>query len=228
MIVSDDSWATFPADMLPKLFRVVDAAWQEIVPVVESDPSDRPDEKKKHENRISRRLIVKMREKAACWPLHIDRIDSQQEILDKHSEIGGYIDVFIARHEPDAVSFTFEAKRLNHRNSQGRWSSEAGPYVTDGMSRFISGQYAAGQTTGGMLGYVLDGDVARAQTAIEDKIDKEREALRLRAGETFRFSAVLPGTDHIRESHHELDQERRFIIHHLFLANHNSENGGRN
>jgi hypothetical protein len=55
----------------------------------------------------------------------------------------------------------YECKRLNVVGSGGR-ASLATLYVSDGMMRFITEQYAQDLPLGGMLGYVMDGDVSFA------------------------------------------------------------------
>jgi len=51
----------------------------------------------------------------------------------------------------------YECKRLNVTYN-GKRSSLAKAYVTDGMMRFMTEQYAEGLPVGCMLGYVMDGD----------------------------------------------------------------------
>ena len=55
----------------------------------------------------------------------------------------------------------YECKRLNIKNSGSR-SSLATVYVTQGMMRFMTEQYAEHLLVGCMLGYVLDGDFSFA------------------------------------------------------------------
>lgn len=64
----------------------------------------------------------------------------------------------------------YECKRLNVINGGSR-SSLATVYVTQGMERFLTEQYAEKLPVGCMLGYVLDGDVHFAQSRIEDAIN---------------------------------------------------------
>ena len=59
----------------------------------------------------------------------------------------------------------YECKRLNVING-GRRSSLATVYVSQGMERFLTEQYAEKLPVGCMLGYVLDGDVPFAQSRI--------------------------------------------------------------
>lgn len=63
----------------------------------------------------------------------------------------------------------YECKRLNVLNAGCR-SSLATVYVTQGMMRFITEQYAEHLPIGCMIGYVLDGDVQFAQKRIADTI----------------------------------------------------------
>ena len=63
----------------------------------------------------------------------------------------------------------YECKRLNVTNSGSR-SSLATAYVTEGMMRFLTEQYAEGLPIGCMLGYVLDGDMAFASARVQDAI----------------------------------------------------------
>jgi len=60
----------------------------------------------------------------------------------------------------------YECKRLCVRAAGGR-ASLASAYVTEGMMRFITEQYAQDLSVGCMLGYVLDGDTAFAQQQIQ-------------------------------------------------------------
>jgi hypothetical protein len=64
----------------------------------------------------------------------------------------------------------YECKRLNVIGAGGRCSL-ATAYVTKGMMRFITEQYAERLPVGCMLGYVLDGDVEFAMTQLKHAID---------------------------------------------------------
>lgn len=63
----------------------------------------------------------------------------------------------------------YECKRLNVINDGSR-SSLATVYVTQGMMRFLTEQYAEQLPVGCMLGYVLDGDVPFAKARLADAI----------------------------------------------------------
>lgn len=63
----------------------------------------------------------------------------------------------------------YECKRLNVIGPSGR-SSLATAYVTQGMMRFLTEQYAEGLLVGCMLGYVMDNDVTFAKTSVDAAI----------------------------------------------------------
>lgn len=95
----------------------------------------------------------------------------------------------------------YECKRLNVINKAGR-SSLATAYVTEGMMRFMTEQYAEGLPVGCMLGYVLDNDVAFARERVERAI-AAHTPLRLTTGPTSMTAvgnASRLGTRHRRSS----------------------------
>ena len=66
----------------------------------------------------------------------------------------------------------YECKRLNIVRN-GRWESLATRYVEDGLMRFVTEQYAESLPVGCMLGYVMDGDVSRAQSGLLPRSEAE-------------------------------------------------------
>ena len=75
----------------------------------------------------------------------------------------------------------YECKRLNVVHN-GRRSSLATLYVTEGLIRFVTEQYAENLSVGCMLGYVLDGNVSEAQRRIHVAIDDRQSDIGLIAG----------------------------------------------
>ena len=88
----------------------------------------------------------------------------------------------------------YECKRLNVVR-QGARHSLATLYVTEGVARFITEQYAESLLVGCMLGYVMDGDVVTAQTKVRAAIVRHSSGIGLTAepeqelsiGEAMRF-----------------------------------------
>lgn len=81
----------------------------------------------------------------------------------------GKIDIGILFGWERELYLAYECKRLNVVQKSGR-SSLATEYVTQGMMRFLTEQYAEGLPVGCMLGYVLDGDIPFAAERVATAI----------------------------------------------------------
>lgn len=118
----------------------------------------------------------------------------------------------------EEIYFCLESKRMNVVKF-GATRSYAAEYVTLGMMRFITRRYARAVRHGGMLAYVLDGQVAHAIANVEASIAREHTALCMPPPGTLHVSTLLRGSDRVRETHHNRPGETRaFCIHHLFVA----------
>jgi len=81
----------------------------------------------------------------------------------------GKIDIAILLDWERERYVAYECKRLNITNG-GIRSSLATRYVTEGMMRFLTEQYAEGLPVGCMLGYVMDNDIPFAMTQLAHAI----------------------------------------------------------
>ncbi len=81
----------------------------------------------------------------------------------------GKIDMAVLLDRDRERYIAYECKRLNVIHS-GKRSSLATAYVTEGMMRFITEQYAEGLPIGCMLGYVIDGDLPFAMKQLTNAI----------------------------------------------------------
>src|SRR5205823_9163345 len=115
----------------------------------------------------------------------------------------------------EEVYFAFECKRLN-AIEDGHRRTLAPEYVTEGMMRFVTGQYAATMLHGGMIGYVLDGKNADAVRLVERNIASRATELNMAAPATLGRSVLRPDNEMIRETTHLLG--RSFRLHHVFLG----------
>jgi hypothetical protein len=114
--------------------------------------------------------------------------------------------------------FAIEAKRL-HVTFPSGWQALISEYVTEdqGMMCFIGGRYASGLASGGMLGYVFDGEVEKARSCIGHSIDPNHHKLKCCSPPYLGPSTILAGDSRVSESAHSLSQGA-FTIYHLFLA----------
>ncbi|MFO7605380.1 MAG: hypothetical protein R6W72_03620 [Desulfurivibrionaceae bacterium] len=143
----------------------------------------------------------------------------EHQIFDDSGKEGhsGRIDInFIC---PPGVEtyFAFEAKRL-HVTFPSGWQSLVGEYVTgdQGMMCFVTGRYSGTQQAAAMLGYVFDGDIAKARRGIDNSVRKNAGLLKLSAPHGFHSSPILPGRP-VDETCHQL-VSRPFIIYHLLVS----------
>lgn len=114
--------------------------------------------------------------------------------------------------------FVIESKRV-HVTFPSGWQSLISEYVTghQGMMCFIDERYARGLASGGMLGYVFDGQIEKARAAVGASIAANHQQLKCSFSAPFAPSLVLAGESRISESAHTLPQGT-FMIYHLFLA----------
>ena len=90
----------------------------------------------------------------------------------------GKIDMAVLLDQDRERYLAYECKRLNVVYN-GIRRSLAGPYVTEGLLRFITEQYAEDLPVGCMLGYVLDGDVPFALSKVRAQITARKSDIAL-------------------------------------------------
>ena len=89
----------------------------------------------------------------------------------------GVIDIAVLLGRLQDCYVAFECKRLNVQFDSG-FDSLAGPYVEEGVMRYVSAQYAEGLPLGAMVGYVFDGDTGAAQGHVQAAIAGRSAVLR--------------------------------------------------
>jgi hypothetical protein len=116
------------------------------------------------------------------------------------------------------IYFCLECKRMNVREESGVRACFV-EYVRFGMFRFVRGQYANSVRYGGMLAFVLDGDVTGAIAGVEVNIQNLHGELGMDAPGVFLASTVRPADTRLRETRHRrASHPDPFVIHHLFMA----------
>jgi hypothetical protein len=128
----------------------------------------------------------------------------------------GRIDLeFTSKATQPGVYLGCECKRLRVPN-KSKVHSGADAYVKAGMSRFFDEhKYGAGQRHGGMIGYVMDGQLLRAVRSVTKQIDAERVALRL-SGRLSPSVLVSERPEVYQTEHSRLLAP--LTLHHLFLC----------
>jgi hypothetical protein len=199
-----DPWAhQFPQDQIQEVIQLVCDSWRTFsIPV------------KRLEVPITQRLCAHLRtnrDRSVQW----FRIDYETSVLDAEGEITGRIDLMFTQGLDENVYFSLECKRLRVR-SRKRFDTLADKYVAQGMLRYFTGQYARGLNKGGMLAYVMDGQMDAAVQDVTKSVEKNKTPLYMASDDTLRISSLLP--QQVRETCHRYGPDSRFVIYHIFLS----------
>ncbi len=208
---ADLNQVLFPHGLVPQILRLVVDTWDSF-----QRPANGEDEPK-----ITNRFVSALQRDRRHQQLQF-RIEAHYrdiERLDPGTGTGYVeIDVCVPHGYESRCYFGIEAKKLNTTDSHGKWESQAGDYAgKEGMGCFVDGRYASYQCEGAMVGYVMDGNCARAKTSISEAIDKRADALCVTAPCPLHPAQDLPGYPHAFETWHSLDRGE-FTIHHVLLA----------
>lgn len=201
-------WVDLIDYMVPDILNLVIASWEEM-----PSPTNHSSE-----DHITYELCRGLRRNRSARDLPF-RIDTQAVELDplQPAELGRMDITFSPPINREEYYFCLESKRLNVIKD-GKARSYASEYVTFGMLRFITGQYAKEVRHAGMLAYVLDGDIVRAMINVESNLANQHVRLGMTAPGRFKTSMILPADSRVRETHHRRPHETSlFRIHHLFM-----------
>ena len=203
----NDMWASqFPDDQVPGIISLILGSWKTF-----ALPADR------REVPMTKAFCAHLRnnKNRSC---HYFRIEWESHVLDPAGEEIGRIDICFSQGFDEAVYLSIECKRLRVTSPGGSFANLATKYVTQGMYRYFNGQYATGLNKGGMLGYVMDGDIAEAQKHVTSAIEDRRTQLKMGAQKSLGPSSLFPGNPDVKETQHQFGPDGAFIIHHIFLA----------
>lgn len=208
---SPERWVDFIESQVPQILDLVIETWDELP----------PPEGNALEDSVSESLCRALRRSRSRCDLPF-RIDTQLVELDPAAgQDQGRMDIVfsppVARED---IYFCLECKRLNVRDASG---GTPRPYFVEyvrfGMLRFVRGQYANSVRFGGMLAFVLDGDVASAITGVEDSIKRMHGDLGMEPPGAFSLSPARPTDVRVRQTGHvRSNRPDPFVIHHLFMA----------
>jgi hypothetical protein len=131
-------------------------------------------------------------------------------------DIGRMDIVFLPLIPREDIYFCLENKRLNViKNGQRR--TYASEYVSFGMLRFVSGQYAKSVAHGGMLAYVFDGDIPAAIESVETNIKAQHVTLGMTPPGEFTSSTIMVADSRVRETIHRRAANADIRLHHIFM-----------
>ena len=117
------------------------------------------------------------------------------------------------------VYFAWECKRLGDKRMDEKYAALIPEYITEGIFRFIDGEYAAGLDDAGMLGYILAGDVTNIVGDIHESMCHPRRTRLLSASNHLVLApAVDTFNDVYQSSHKRTGSHKSIRLHHLFLT----------
>lgn len=202
-----DEWGDqFPDEYVPLIYDLIINAWSFVkkdaslleVPITQ----DLCCQLRRIKNRSRLRLLI---------PL-------ESHELNVAGEETGRIDLKFYHGHKEHVYYSIECKRLRVARKDGSTASLASEYVKEGMFRYFNGQYAVDLGKGGMLGYVMDGDIPKARGNVVASIERNRKTLRMKSTASAKMSSILPNDLRIFDTSHTQSSGRPFTIHHLLLA----------
>lgn len=197
----------FPDDLIPEILEMVVDVWASF-----SKPT-----LNEHEVPITKRFRASLEQykDSRHLPFRIDR-EVPVDNLETAKELGR-IDLRLTHGYRSDVYFALECKRLNVIDKNGKTSSLAGKYVTEGMMRFVgeTPQYAKTLAQGGMIGYVMDGNVRNAIRSVNRQIRNHYINLSMQSATSLEASTKST-KNLIKQSIHILPN-KAFTIHHIFL-----------
>lgn len=204
-----EQWQDLLDSLVPDIIELVLSAWQTM-------PSIAPDSK---EDPVSLELCRQLRAKRALSELPLTVHPQTVELSDDAEIDDGRIDLTFHPLVPsEEVYFALECKRVNVLQPNGGVRRYFAEYVTQGLMRFVTGQYSRAVLHGGMLAFVLDGDVEKAIDGILGNIVAKRSAIAL-IDEKIRPSRFAPENEWLRETAHSRSVEAgNVLIQHLFVA----------
>jgi len=166
------------------------------------------------EDKITNRFYAHLIENKSRSKYFFTIVPRPAEIDEQGKEIGE-IDLKVIYRNQEKTYFSFECKRLRVHFPSG-FNTLAGKYVTEGMCRYFNGQYARDLDQGGMLGYVMYGNIDVAVNDVEAAIEKRRSSLYMEENETLKVSSFITSKQ-VKETLHKYGPTKRFTIYHVFL-----------
>lgn len=201
----------FPHELIPEILELVRISW---------DSFEKPN-RLEREVSISEEFVKNIRiekNRRDYLPFHVW---PEVNTLDTQAEDKGRTDILFAYlgTPKEEVHFVFECKRLRiPYPPPSRLATNNSEYVNkQGMMCFVTGKYSGSVTNGGMIGYVMDGQIKEAIASVGKLIKNKRLSLKLAKDTELEHSSVMGNSQNVRETRHTLSR-KNFTIHHIFLA----------
>lgn len=210
IIGTPDEWVNLIDTLVPDVLGLILSTWK-TMPPLEPDAREDP---------TTEDLCRRLRQNRDSSSLPF-RIDIQMvELEPQAGEDQGRMDIAFSPPVPrEDIYFCLECKRLNVAQNDGSIRPYTAEYIQHGMFRFTRGQYSKKVRHGGMLAYVLDGNVTKAMENVSSIIKKKFKELGMTAPGEMTVSSTRPSECGLRETNHSRRHSLElFRIHHLFTS----------
>jgi hypothetical protein len=209
-IGSPENWLEIMDNLVSDIIEMVIDTWGRLPPPAVDEQEDR----------ISESLCIALRDSSRRSGLPLQIQSQQNELAPAPGQNRGRMDItFMLLVQREDIYFAFECKRLNVKEDNNKVRPYFSEYVRSGMSRFVSGQYAPAVRNGGMLAFVLNGDINGAIIGVENNIRAHHAELNMDPPGVFAASSTRPDDPRVRETvHRRTGSLGQFTIHHLFMA----------
>jgi hypothetical protein len=189
LVGSLEEWLPYFRTLEERVVAAVEAAWPVCIAPLQLRKNDMT-----HEDHITEHLVQRLIRTKQLPGRIVYQYPLLTEGEDGLVSISSYIDFVLTVGDDEDVYLACECKRLNVPYAQGT-RGLVGPYVDDGLMRFVSGQYSNGLPLAMMLGYVMNAHSERAQRGVRRAIALRATQLGLRgqhdvatiAGQPLRF-----------------------------------------
>lgn len=172
-IGSSSLWLKNLKDIDLELMRCVERVWPTVISKLAQT---------EREDKITERLVDLLRKDRGVCALGFLCIHFKLRAEDRLGDFTtkGILDMALFLDQDHERYIAYECKRLNIVNDNGRRTgSLAGPYVEEGVARYATAKYSEKLPYGGMLGYVMDGDLAFSVNKLKAAIIKRKTLVKL-------------------------------------------------
>lgn len=209
LVGTPSEWVNLIDTLVPNILDLVISTWEEMSPLAPNALEDPTTEA------FCRLLRLNRNSGNLPFQIHIQMV----ELDPAAGEDQGRMDIAFTPLVPrEDIYFCLECKRLNVLTG-GVVRAYAGEYVNHGMVRFVRGQYAAKVRHGGMLGYVLDGNVNQAIQNVAGAIQTHHVNLGMQSPGDLLPSTILPRQPSAKETRHKRSLNADlFQIHHVYVS----------
>jgi hypothetical protein len=203
----------FPYELIPEIIELILNSWKTFEKpdrlALEVQISRAFTKKLQHEKNIQNSLPFKIRAELITYG------------TDENNNTDGRIDIcFDYIGTPDEETyFALECKRLRiPYPSPSNLETNNSDYVGEqGMMCFITGKYSRRGASGGMIGYVMDGNTKEVVSSLIPLIKSKSSILKLVKDTGLEPSSIIANSPDVKQTRHILSK-KDFVIHHVFLA----------